>query len=192
MIHHANDDNPSRCLVAIFKTYISHCPVERKSDALYFTPLKKPKSDCWYSNIPFGHNTLSRTVRQLCDSAGIDGYKTNHSLRVSNATRLFQSGVDEQLIMSRTGHRSVEGVRAYKRISGDQKLQLSDFLNKATNGLTYPSKVPATLIKEPTAIADTTIVERQNQSSANMQFNNCSSVTINYTYAQPATSSSIQ
>ena len=38
----------------------------------------------------------------------------------------------------------VEGVRAYKRILDDQKLQLSDFLNKATNGLTYPPKVPAT------------------------------------------------
>ena len=73
VIHHANGDNPSRCLVAIFKTYISHCPVERKSDALYLTPLKKPK-------IPLVHNTLSRTVRRLCDSAGIDGYKTNHSL----------------------------------------------------------------------------------------------------------------
>ena len=80
VIHRANGDNPSRCLVAIFKTYISHCPAERKSDALYLTPLKKPKSDCWYSHIPLGHNTLSRTVRRLCDSAGIDGYKTNHSV----------------------------------------------------------------------------------------------------------------
>ena len=53
---------------------------------------------------------------------------------MTNATRLFQSGVDEQLIMSRTGHRSVQGVRTYKRVSEDQKLVLSSVLNAATDG----------------------------------------------------------
>ena len=61
----------------------------------------------WFGTTPIGHNTLSKTVKRLCDSAGIGGFKTNHSLRVTSATRLFQSGVDEQLIMGRTGHRSI-------------------------------------------------------------------------------------
>ena len=47
---------------------------------------------------------------------------------------MFQGGVDEQLIMSRTGHRSIEGVRAYKRISDEQRMELSHVLNNATNG----------------------------------------------------------
>ena len=81
-----------------------------------------------------GNNTLSQTVHRLCTSAGIKGYKTNHSLHVTSATRMFQGGVDEQLIMSRTGHRSIEGVRAYKRISGEQRMELSHVLNNATNG----------------------------------------------------------
>ena len=38
-----------------------------------------------------GHNTLSKTVGRLCREAGITGYKTNHSLRVTTATCLFQS-----------------------------------------------------------------------------------------------------
>ena len=59
-------------------------------------------------------------------AAGYDGYYTNHSLRVSAATRLFAAGVDEQSIMSRTGY---SGVQNYKRKA--EKLQeiTSDVLN---------------------------------------------------------------
>ena len=50
------------------------------------------------------------------------------SLRATAATRLFHKGIDEQLIMHVTGHRSTTGVRSYKRISEDQKQHLSVFL----------------------------------------------------------------
>ena len=36
------------------------------------------------------------------------------------ATRLFQSGADEQLVMSHTGHGSIDGIRTYKRESTEQ------------------------------------------------------------------------
>jgi len=64
-----------------------------------------------------GHNTLSKVVKTLCETAGVGGNKTNHSLRATCATRLYNNSVDEQLIMERTGHRSTKGVRAYKRTS---------------------------------------------------------------------------
>ncbi len=64
-----------------------------------------------------GHNTLTKTIARLCASAGIEGFKTDHSQCTTTATRLYQSGVDEQLVMERTGHRSLEGVRNYKRTS---------------------------------------------------------------------------
>ena len=67
-------------------------------------------------------------MKRLCEQAGIKGYKTNHSLRVTAATRLFQSGMDEQLIMERTGHRSTDGVRAYKRSSLQQQALVSRVL----------------------------------------------------------------
>ena len=53
-------------------------------------------------------------MKKLCDQAGLSGKYTNHSLRATCATRLFQAGVDEQLIKSVTGHRS-EAVQDYKR-----------------------------------------------------------------------------
>ena len=45
------------------------------------------------------------------------------------STRLYQCGVDEQLVMERTGHQSLEGVRNYKRTSDMQRETLSDILN---------------------------------------------------------------
>lgn len=110
VIHHENSENPSRCPVRLFKLYNSLCPKDRPADAFYLQPLKKPRPDCWFSVKPLGHNPLNNIVRDMCNAAGISGYKTNHSLRATTATRLYQAGVDEQLIMERTGHRSLDGV----------------------------------------------------------------------------------
>ena len=99
--HHLNAENPKRCFVTLYQKYLSHCPSSSDITALYLTPLKKTKDSVWYGKIPMGHNTLSQTVHYLCNTA----------------TQLFQGGMDEQLVMSRTGHRSIEGIRSYKRVS---------------------------------------------------------------------------
>ena len=67
----------------------------------------------------------------MCKAAGIPGYRTNHSLRATSATRLYAAGTDEQLIMERTGHRSIKGVRSYKRTSEEQEQGISDILSRA-------------------------------------------------------------
>ena len=114
--------------VRLFKKYVSLCPSSAK--AFYVQPLSKPSLTCWYSSNPLGHYTISK---RLCDSVGIEGFITNHSLRTTAATRLYESGVNEQLIMERTGYRSLEGVRSYKRTTAQQKQSISDILNQATS-----------------------------------------------------------
>ncbi len=47
-------------------------------------------------------------------------------------TRLFHASVEEQLIMSRTGHSSEKGVRAYKRICEQQQQETSEIFNGKT------------------------------------------------------------
>ena len=42
---------------------------------------------------------------------------------------MFDAGVDEQLIMNRTGHSSSNGVRSYKRITENLKVMTSSVLN---------------------------------------------------------------
>ena len=130
VVHHANLNNPSRCFVTFYKAYISHHPKIVQHNAFYLTPIRNPKSEVWYNSCPVGYRTLANTVNRLCKSVSIGGYKTNHSLRVTAATRLFQQGIDEQLIMMRTGHRSMDGVRAYKRVSETQQQALSNVLNR--------------------------------------------------------------
>ena len=68
-------------------------------------------------------------VQKMCQSGGITGHKTNHSLRATIASRLFHRGADKQLIMERTGHHSLEGIRSYKRTSNEQIMVLPDILN---------------------------------------------------------------
>ena len=97
---------------------------------------------------PLGHTKLSQTVARLCSSAGIPGFKTNHSLRATTTSRLYHAGVDEQLVMERTGHRSVEGVRSCKRTSDAQREALSDILNR-------PAMVGAITNTTPVAPAPT-------------------------------------
>ena len=164
VVHYANTSNPKRCFVHIFKTYMSRCPVDRPANAFYLQPLSKTKGNIWYSKTPCGHNTLQRFVPELMKQAGFSGYFTNHSLRASAATQLFENGVDEQLIMDRTGHSSKEGVRAYKRTTTKLCEVTSDILNsdhisaKTISEVTAKPTVSKCITSEPTTSKSTSVM----------------------------------
>ena len=79
------------------------CPIENlKKNAFYLQPRKNPTSQCSYAIKPIiCHNTLDKTVARMCSLGGIGGYRMNHSLRATAATRLYQA---EQLVMEKIGH----------------------------------------------------------------------------------------
>ena len=133
MVHYQNVDTPERCLIRLYKFYMSVCPKNRPDDAFYLKLLVCPKGDCGFSTVPIGHNMLQKMVPNLFKSAGIAGYYTNHSLKATTATRLFEAGVDEQLIMQRTRH-SNTAVRSYKRIGEKLRPLTSDVLNNTVSG----------------------------------------------------------
>ena len=124
-----NLTNPERCVVRLYEKYTAHRPAIQKckDTSFYLQPIDKPVNEIWYKVTPIGINTLCKTVKRLCQSAGIEGHKTNHSLRATAASRLYNSNVEEQLICETTGHRST-AVRSYKRTSNDQKNYVSDLL----------------------------------------------------------------
>lgn len=194
VIHHANEENPERCFVQLFKMYNSLCPHDRPKDAFYLQPLKNMKPNCWYSSKPIGHNTLEGTVARLCKKAGISGLRTNHSLRATTATRLYQAGVDEQLVMERTGHQSLEGVRSYKHTSEAQQANLSDILNGASTSSmatslqlqNNSSNAPDNLSQKSKSVclsATTTSTNSLAIQPVSFNFQSCS-VTINYMQPQ--------
>ena len=80
----------------------------------YLTPLIHKKENCWFKKTPLGHCKLTEVVPRLMKTADIPGYFTNHSLRATATTRLYDAQVDEATVMERTGHRSTDGVRACK------------------------------------------------------------------------------
>ena len=133
-------------------------------DAIYLKPLTNPRINQWYSRVVLGHNVLSTVVLSLCKQAGIVGHRTNHSLCATAATRLFQQGVDEQLIMDNTGYRSVQGVWSYKRTSSEQQRIVSEMLCGLVSSLT----------------SSTSSIEMTHlQAMKDITLNNCSDVHIN-------------
>ena len=90
--------------------------------------MPKGVNEPWYVAVPVGKNVLAKMVPEMCSEAGIAGRKTNHSLHVSGASSLFDAGVPERIIQQRTGHRSIEGLRAYERVTDDQEKAVSKIL----------------------------------------------------------------
>ena len=105
-------DMLERCLIRLYQKYNKLRPSDHPDDTYYLKPLDSLRSDQWHSRAPLGHNTPSEVLTQLCCKAVITGPRTNHSLRATCATRLHQQGVNKQLTMENTGHRSVQGIRS--------------------------------------------------------------------------------
>ena len=63
--------------------------------------------DPWHSVQPRGKHYLNNMVKAMFSEAKISGGSTNHSLRATGVTELFQSEVPEKVIQGITGHRSI-------------------------------------------------------------------------------------
>ena len=112
-----------RCVVSLFLLYLSLIP---ESGPFYRQPIKNsnpPK----FSKQVVGRNILSTVVKRFCEAAGFSGNYTNHSGKVTCATALFHSGIDEQLVQRQTRHRS-DAVRRYKQPSKEQDTIMSSIL----------------------------------------------------------------
>ena len=132
IIQHAQESNP-RCVVKLFKEYMKCVP---STGRFYRKPLASTDpGDVRFGGQHVGINTLSKYLKAMCTAANInmEGRRfTNHSGKVTCATRLYESDTfDEQIIMSRTGHRS-NAVRSYKRPSSTMVKSVSDALQPPT------------------------------------------------------------
>lgn len=61
-------------------------------------------------------------MKRILASAGIDSTgKSNHSLRATAISRMFQCDVAEKVIMERSGHLSKGGLAPYQRTTAQQE-----------------------------------------------------------------------
>ena len=72
--------------------------------------------------------------------AGVEEKKTNHSLRAAGVSQLFEAGVDEKVIQSRSGHRRLESLRMYERVNANQEQAVSNILSSSER-VDYRSEV---------------------------------------------------
>ena len=107
-----------RCPVRLFRKYIGLLPEPKSCRKLYMRPKVKFTPSVWFNDQPYGNNKVFTTVKEICAKGGFEGKFTNHSLRASSASRLYQNDVPEQMIKEITGHRS-DCVRTYKRTSDE-------------------------------------------------------------------------
>ena len=91
----------------------------------------------WYSAVPIGWNKLDRMVKDIFTEANISG-KTNHSLRATGATRMYNHGIPEKTIQVRTGHKSIDGLRVYERPGLEQHQEACEALADVTNKQVLP------------------------------------------------------
>ena len=120
------------CHVFLLDLYISKMPKKAKEmDYFYLRPLEstpRNPSAPWYYASPVGEHKLGKMVKEMFCEVGVSG-KTNHSLRATGASALFQVNVPEKIIQERTGHRSVKALRLYERTTEQQHHQVSNILS---------------------------------------------------------------
>lgn len=78
-------------------------------------------------------------VKTMCDKAGVEGQKTNHSARKTTVTSLVHAGVPPTQVMQISGHKNVQSINNYSSASIKQKKQMSKILSDVATGNDYTS-----------------------------------------------------
>lgn len=132
--HYANPALGSKCFVALLDLYLSKRPPfpadSVDSDAFYLRPLESGvEGKPWYYARVMGHNTLKSMLKNMFKEAGINADRmTNHSLRATATTRMIDAGIPEKVIMDRTGHHSLDGLKPYCRTTDRQQQLVSSVI----------------------------------------------------------------
>lgn len=143
-----------RCLVKLLDLYLSKLPPD--PPALYMRPLdhkpvdnKKP----WFCNARVGINTLKKVVPNLSEDAAINVHYTNHSLRATAVTRMYERGVPEKIIAEKSGHKSLKSLRMYEHTSVDQEKAAGESIVKGS--LYRTEEASSSAVSEPEASSST-------------------------------------
>ena len=183
--HYADPTLGEKCYHLVLKLYFSKLPpnVLRDPDVVFYCKAKErvpfDSNACWFLFQPVGRNTLASMVKKMCSQIGVTG-KTNHSLRATGATRLFEANVPEKLIQERTGHKSLDALRKYECTSVVQQKAVSSVIC-SSNQTSFQASINSAPDQSSGVIIPST------QSTAGLSlFQNCSNCTINVAINQPS------
>ena len=134
-----NKQNPQRCPVLAFETYMQKRPVDMNFDGapFYLAVIKNPRANKpdspWYKKSLMGYHRIDQMMPRMAQAAGLSGHKTNHSVRRTMCTQLFQAGVAPNMIAQLSGHKNLQSINNYAVASLDQQKQMSQILQGNRN-----------------------------------------------------------
>lgn len=187
--HYADSSLGEKCYHRVLKLYFSKLPPKTLKDpeaVFYWKPKEKVPSGAnaaWFLIQPVGCNTLASMVKSMCSQIGVTS-KTNHSLRATGATRLFEANVPEKLIQERTGHKSTDALRRYECTSVIQQKSVSSVIC-ASHPTSFQTSVVSSEASDQPASSELRSTDSF-QSSGLSLFQNCNNCTINVAIHHPS------
>ena len=141
---YANEANPQRCPVLLYRAYASHRPLHMMEDDAPFylavnnmaKGLQNPRK--WYKSSALGSNTIGSFIRVMATEAGLTGKYTNHSIRKTACTNLLRAGFAPTHIQQISGHKDVKSLTSYATVSREQVREMNRILANPQSIATYP------------------------------------------------------
>ena len=85
--------------------------------------------DVWYKPLKIGPNLLASFMSHVSHDADLSRVYTNHSIRSTATTFLGRANFSPKQIMSVTGHRSLNSLSVYQKVSQNEKLAMGCAMN---------------------------------------------------------------
>lgn len=85
-----------------------------------------------YATQRAGVNKLKEFVSSISAISGVETKYTNHCQHATAMTRTFNKGVPEKIIAKKSGHRSLDGLRAYEHSSVELERAAGDIVADPT------------------------------------------------------------
>lgn len=101
-----NEKSPERCIISLYKKYVSHRPSNMPDGPFHLGCLENPRNSTWYKKQPLGIHQIEKVTQNLMKRLGKEGYYTNTSLRRTSKSRMVAAGIPREITKKRIGHLS--------------------------------------------------------------------------------------
>ena len=145
-------------IIEIFQYYLARlhpdCPALFQKTK--YRKWSKADNAVWFDNVHVGCNKVNELMRRISDCENLSAAYTNHSVRATATTVMYQGGVDTKQICKITKHKSEESLKHYiDGQSADQKRRCSEVLCSAfqANSSCVSSGVSFDTAEEPSSLS---------------------------------------
>lgn len=175
-------ENKDFCPVHAYKEYARHRPPHtfhpKSPFYLSINHSRRPWSITWFKSQAMGENYLRTLMKKMAQKGGLQGRKTNQSVRKTNCAELLQGDVAPTTIQQVTSH-NVCSINNDAIASLQIQEQMSDVLSDKPDCETLPDIKP-TLNQAVQIPSDSNTLPSTSIADHSSSFNNCTSTIIDH------------